>query len=397
MRPRRTPKSARGLTLVELLFVMAMAGVMLVAVVNFIGRTRSGLMKQEGRSELGRRGSLISSNLRSGLRSSVLLLTRGDFPGLQAIVEASLNGLSAPARVAFSQLPAIHNAVVPPLNTSAGADWGNQLFFISALQPVSVTVCYGICNGSQTSATALTVNIGRFQFGAYYLSQDRAARLPSLPGGGLRLVEWRSTPYINYADLNAYSGTPLLSHTVKALTTLGYSTAFKLNSANDSNAAFYTLQGTSPWDLTGPSPPPAFFPTYAWAYLDDFDDVLEINPKPNTNRGRVIRSGGQGLIAGPASYMVALNTSPTTSASLNLNAVLGPGKRLDVPAFATPNLWGDGYPGGFEVGIFGQPNGREVVLRTVLISVSGADPRGQPKTWPGLETLTYVSITNNGF
>jgi hypothetical protein len=53
-----------------------------------------------------------------------------------------------------------------------------------------------------------------------------------------------------------------------------------------------------------------------------------------------------------------------------------------------------GFPGGFEIGIYGGPHARMVAIRTVLMAVSGAYPKFGPGVYAGYERLTFINVDN---
>jgi len=405
MRPDDPRRHELGLTLVEQLFVLAMVGFMLVPVMNYLRDTRNSLLRSENQGELLRRNVRIGSNLRTGLSTTDLLLARYSAgPDLSDLRTRIKN--SVPAVVAFSTAPMVENATEPKLLSppSATSDsWGNELMYLANLNPVTFTVCYTGCVGAPTSSTLRdSVSVDRMQFVYIYLAQDPNARLGTLPGGGLRLVEWRSRPFISYGAISQFtdvSGKARLTESVKYLSGAGYNLAFDKDNPTTPEDAFYRISPTGATLATmvdNTVVAPSTFSRSSWAYVDEYDYSMETSPPAQIDRGRISRGAGGGQVSGPGDVMVALNTfQPTTSATWKLDGIRLPGKAGNVPQYATGDLGTAGFPAGFEVSVWGRPSARIVVLRRVLISVSGADRKAPPKTWPGHESIDYVSVKND--
>lgn len=401
-RPHGT--SQRGMTMVELLFVLAMSGVLLLSIVTFARDTRFSLMRSEMNNGLLTRNRIIGTNLRAALSTSDLLLPRSaghTYDDIQALVKASVGGAAstaAPAPVAFSMSPVIANsqeAELQPITAPTAVDWGNELIFVGSLAPVAVTVCYKNC-GAITSATVQErVSIDRLQFVYFYLSQDPAAHVPGLLGGGLRLTEWRSQPFLDYQSLNSFAS-PRLTGTAKAAIALGYTWAFDRAQASTPATAFYQVTNSNVTPLNNTTGPPSFLAQSHWTYVDEYDLNANFKPLPNVNLGRIRRrSGSEGRIMGPANVIIALNTNqPTVNPSWKANKLLGPGKDIEVPAYALPDNGGANFPCGFEVSIWGKANARQVELRTVLMGSAGLDPRAPVKTYLATEALQSVAVKN---
>lgn len=401
---RRPPSpSQRGMTLTELLFVLAMSGVLLLSIVTFTRDTRFGLMRSELSSELALRSRVINSNLRVSVASNDIILARsglGTYDALRTLVKNSVTAVSGtPVPVAFSLSPVIQNsseAQLSPITSATAVNWGNELMFIVNLPPLTVTACYAQCPPiTTTSATVQErVSIDRLQMVYIYLAQDPGASVPNLPGGGLRLVEWRSSPLLSYEVLASFNS-PRLTGTVKAAMAEGYTWAFNKSAAATPATAFYKLTSSLVTPLDNSTGAPATLGRSHWAYMDEYD--LNANPKPlpGVDRGRIrIRMGG-GQIAGPSDVAVALNTyQPTVNPNWKAVTLLGAGKDYQVPLYASPDYGSANFPGGFEVSIWGKPNARQIEARLVLMGTSGYNPRAPAKTYMALESMQSMAVKN---
>lgn len=392
----------RGMTLVELLFVMAMSGVLLLGIVTFARDTRFSLMRTGMNNELLTRNRVIGTNLRAALSTSDLLLPRSaahTYDNLQTLIKASVGGGANPAPnpVAFSLSPLVVNAQeaqLLPTTSSTATDWGNELLYVGSLPPVAMTVCYKNCSSIDKTTVQERVSVDRLQFVYFYLSQDPSTRVPGLAGGGLRLTEWRSQPFLDYQSLSSFVS-PRLTGTAKAAIALGYTMAFDRSQASTPATAFYQLSSSNVTPLDNSGGAPATLPQSHWAYVGEYDLNANFNPLPNVNVGRIARRSGKEEVLGPASVTIALNTyQPTVNPAWKANELRGPGVSLQVPAYALPDNGGANFPCGFEVSVWGKANARQVELRTVLMGSGGLDPRAGPKVYLASEALQSVSIKN---
>ena len=412
MRTRRASRGGqRGTTMVELMFTLAMFGLLLGVVVRFVFNGRASMTRAENASELLSRATLISANLRGGLQTTNTLLCNyaantPDFSGLRGIVKASALAGNAPDPVTFSTEPTVMEVGKPDLTGPSGissSSWGDEIMYIATLNPVTFTVVYGV-TGTTTPGESVSVN--RVQLVYVYLSRDPASRIPvaNMGAGGLRLTEWRSQPMVSYEDLNAFSDNPpyyRLTSSCAKLMTMGYSTAFDISHANDTTTSFYRISATAALKLS-PTAAPTTIAQSSWAYVDDYSYQENYKVQAGKDFGRISRQGSSGRSSGPSTYVMAFNTLTTSAAhpDVAVNGLMAPGAGitgLQVPAYAQTDLGGSafGFPGGFEITVVGKPHARIFFARTVLMAVSGAYPKYGTKVYPAIERHTSLAIDND--
>ena len=420
-------KDQGGTTLAELMFVLAISGFVIVAVARFVFSSRQGALRQENSRDLLSINQRMGNNIRSSLSPSSILLgsyPAVDFSGLQSMISAGITNSAAagvPQKVSFSNWPIVADGK-PELDgptSTAAVNFGNELSFVAVVGSVTFTAIVrrpcASCTAQSTPVTtpnpaytpfasttpntsdiAEPYNVERVQFVNLYLTQDLKKRVNGLPGT-LRVVEWRSKPYVSYTNLTElYSGPQLLT-TCKILSQRGYDYAIDLSRLNDIENAFYKIN-TSGVILDNTVAAPAFLPMHSWSYLEDYDMVHSFNPLPNKVIGKVSRYGATSAsLAGASDYSIAYNTlSPSVNPFTKVNGLFGSGGDIQVPAFAQLDKGGAkiGFPGGFEVAIIGRSGARQVMIRRVLMAASGAYPKGGPKNFQANEYIDYITVNS---
>ncbi len=434
MKPRPPWGGQEGLTMVEVMVLVALFSITLGVFTRFMFSTRQAANHEEAAGELLIRSQRIATNLRGGLQSCAELITAyGDSTGtgmlpLHQLVTASVQAagtVGVPAPVSFTGWPTVLTAAEVDLvgPTDPGAvNWGDEIMYLSQLNPLTFTAYYTqsgavwVPGGSptSTSTTAEVISVQRYQFVYDYLSLDSRSYVPG-SGPGLRLTEWRSQPYVAYSSLSSLSDTPSvytgdsccprLTATCQYLQSAGYDLAFDptaVTLTTDCSSCFYLLE---PGTISSGTPvaAPQSLSTSSWGYVDDYDEVQNYNVVPGVVLGRVARAdgGAGGQVAGPTAYCVAFNATGVSSA-LSVVGLLGGGAQMNVPAFAALNdsmpggLGGPGFPAGFEVSVDGQYGSREIYMRLVLMALNGGN--SEPGIEQAQQTITEIAVSpNNDF
>lgn len=416
--------SQQGLTLVELLFLIALTTVAISVFSRFILGTRQATARQEASGELLQRGMRITTNLRSGLQAAELIiannsdLTANALGGLHGIVYNSVVASGAPVPVSFSVWPTVVNETMIDLSQDAGAsNWGNEIMYVAELNPITFTAYYNEPSGNTpwvvgqaitpTGTSAEIVSVPRFQFVYDYLSWDTGTALAG-KGMGLRLTEWRSQPYINETALFSFvdvsltaSGYPRLSASCAYLSQTGYTLAFAANNVTETTTCttcFYPLVATS-----NPSPVTytPILPMYSWANMDDYDMVQSFAAKPMSGGGiggvHLANGDSGGRTSAPGTYSIAFNDVAgsggfSAASGPYVNALQGPGGALTVPQYSLLNYGGSypGFPAGFEISVGGAVSSREIFMRVVLMaSNAGTEHVG---TFQAFQETSEISI-----
>jgi type II secretory pathway pseudopilin PulG len=431
----------RGASLVELMFVLAIMGIVLGILMSFLFHSKEDAVAMESRSDLASISQSIDLNLHQSVAQSNRLLCQIATPsftaywkiisaGIYASATTTAGHVPAPMPVAWGVTPTVMtfdyltNTVTSPQdpNQWAAANMGNMLVFVAAVAPLHLsgvpltvlplTPTPNPTPGAATSAVG-NVTLDRYQFVEIYLSLDQSRPIPGLPGR-LRLVEWRSKPYVSYVELAAMPAGIELTQTVQTLVAMGYDYAYDFaQAAGDATQSFHALNTANPIAMTWTANALTMVPESAWGYVEEYIDTLDPNPNPLLPKGRVSRQSFNGGVSSfPVNYSIAYNTNtlvgstavpvatPNVTPSLYQVAGLFGGSLavLQVPVYAVPanvTNTASGFPGGFEVGVFGNVNRREIWIRTVVMASAGIDLQNlSEKKFPAADGLVDVTINN---
>jgi prepilin-type N-terminal cleavage/methylation domain-containing protein len=410
----------RGATLIEVMVTLAIAGVVLVAITRLTTKAGGALTRAEAQSELESANRIISENLRASLASNILLVAdygaAHPYAALRDKVRASAAAAGAPAPVTHSAPAVVLDRDHVPRSTGydtaaeralLAASAGNELIFVSTIQPLTLTAwvqypCATCTSGvlaratpSMTSTSILgqPVSIDRIQFVYIYLAKENRP----LRGGlfPLRLVEWRSQPYATYSYLQQASGA-LLTSTADALVQAGYSTAVDTAHLLELNAGYYSVASSGAVTLLAG---PANFAQGSWSYLDEFN-LHQDYRTARTDYGRLRRRSAPGGMAGAIRYSVAYNT-PAGGGALDpareqvlLDGLSAGGGQIRVPLYAQEDRGGAGFPAGFEVVIVGRTGAREILARRVLMASAASASRQLQRQYLAQQAEDYITVEN---
>ncbi len=413
-------KNQRGTSLLEMLFVLAILGLLIGGIVKFFTDSQNAVIDTENRSDLAAISQNMDRNLRQSLLQSQRMLCDLSLQGQPAdlfdgyktrvLAGISASASAAPLPVPWGSLPKVMtepNLVTGTsgTGTDVAAAMGNSLLFVASVAPLRLTGLPAIMPAGTPSPTPganaplSDVVLDRYQFVYVYLSLDSSRSLPNMPGV-LRLVEWRSRPYISYGQLSTMPQGAKLTATAQRLAALGYSSAFNFGE-NDAAEAFYPVTAASPYFVSHTATNQTQFPEQSWAYIEEFNNTQHPDPNPLKPLGRIARNNFTGGVSGyPSRYSIAYNSrDPTVNPGFKVNQLLGGMQGvIDLPVFANPATnTASGFPGGFEVGIFGAAGKRELWIRTVVMAQSAG--RGidaiREKKFPGAEGIVDVTLKNS--
>ncbi len=422
----------RGMTLLELTFLVLLLSYASYIITRFLTGTRQAVGRQEAAQYMLQDVTRSLANLGASLATCTELITgyadstgTGMLP-LRTLIASSIAAAPAapntapPKPVGFSLWPtAVDESVTGEVDMSgpsgSGAvDWGDEIAYVCNLNPITFTAYYSNSGGnwsvttpsSSTSDQAEVISVGRYQLVYDYLSYDPSSVVNGAEG--LRLTEWRSQPLVNYSSLSGLTDTPTtygngccprLTAACDALSSDGYTYAFDPAAATltaNCSACFFALTPAA-IGSGSPASPPATLPTGSWGYLDDYDLMMTNQSQAGVDLGRIARAGASagGEDAAASSYSVAFNVTGTFSAD-SVVALQGPGGDLAVPAYAQANatsgsMGGPGFPAGFEVAVGGVPGGREAFLRLVLMAAnSGTYATGSYQALSGSAEASFA-------
>ncbi len=325
MRARRRS----GLTLVEMMLVVAMLGILTAAMSSLIAAAQHGYASFEAANGIQVAGQTAVNKLMIELQQSKRLIDRGSDPGWLAAAQTSGIPTGGPAPLSGTQLPLIESngSFAPTTPSFVAASAGNELFFISADTPTSTVVFNG-------AGSTQAVVIDGYRFNLYYLAADTSPGSGGF-GGQSRIVlqEWHSVGYADYGELNDLASDPTLeANAAAAMYAQGYHGAIDTSQALAANA-FYALS-------SGGSLTPATSPSIALA-----------------STRQMIR-----MPTGVSGFGYRYGVSPNSGAAFPIP--------YPVPAFATA---AGSFPSGFETMIVGANSARQVLVHLVLVA-GGAFP-----------------------
>lgn len=401
-----------GTSLMELMFVLAMTAVTLTTLVRFIMRSRGDMSRVECTTALHYANHRINDNLNATMNSALVYVADyGGAPDMSSLHTIMYNSVSAsataPPPVTFSAQPIVQNANMPVFSPGSASDMapyvGNELYMEVSIAPVTFTVCLSNTTTAATITSILsspctgtsigyTMSIDRVQFVSEYLAKKPG---PSMKNGlpPLRLVEWRSRPYVRYNSLSemAQTGGTLMTATCQALTSLGYNLAIG-DSVSDTAQNYISFNSSAAF--SGGSAP-ATFPEASWAYVDEFNLTQVYKGLSTTaTAGRVRTDRTFAGYVAPATFSFAYNSRTSTavpSPQVSFTGASRNGGQLAVPAIAQIDRGGPGFPGGFEVLIVGRPGAREVLVQyTDMMNASDSVSRGRTQ-FLGMDDQTYAT------
>ncbi|MDD5687164.1 MAG: prepilin-type N-terminal cleavage/methylation domain-containing protein [Elusimicrobia bacterium] len=228
-----------------------------------------------------------------------------------------------PKGLSDSHLPKIEEGaiVAPGTLVSSPTSVGNSLFFATNDSAKSVF----------DAVNNITHTIDVYRFNYYYLTSDNPRSITDRQS--YRIVEWRSVLYADYYQL---MNIPLASRTetIKGLVAPPNNVVYAWNASEEvSSVAFWTLDGAG--NMT-----PIVNPTY----------------KIPKFQCKVLTEMITGIMGSGYKYGISPNSSVPT--------VWARAPKI-VPQYA---IAAGNFPGGFEVVIVGNPGGRKVFLRSVLVA-----------------------------
>lgn len=423
MRPLRL-RSQLGASLMELMVAVAIGSITMVVITRFILKARGNMSQVEAVNEMDSTARRMDANLATTLRTARLLVIdySGDRdPGpLHSAMVAAITASGSPAPVTFSAAPVSQDISKLDFGVSSAPNWGNELYFVGTLPPVTLTVNVSPCASASVAATLLTttsanlavqsinVSVDRAQFVAIYLAQDSTH---ILKGGqsSLRMVQWRSKPFVVRDSLIDLSNScasdciacALLTGTCKALNTLGYNTSLDWNGLLTTTASvgggYFSVSGNGSISANVVIPS---LGRSSWSYLDEFE--INNDYKITTvDDGRVATARTGTGFAGGAKYSMAYNTvtwtATPTSPGLSVYHLYGRGERtgsMNVPYYAQADRGGTGFPGGFEVAVFGRAGSRELYMRLVQMVSANLAIKQAPRDYLGFESIQYALVQN---
>ena len=353
---RRLRLNQKGYTMIEIMITTAIIGIVTPAITFLFLRMSQGMAGDEMRTQLQNLNTNTMLRVRDRLLANRRLLL-DDGSGISYISKIAMSSTAPPVMV--NSRP----ASIDPSGSFSGVtatarDFGDSLFLAVDDSPTTIAgKAYNApITASDPSITWSTpvvppptpnpapvpapsvIDVYRFYY--YYLTTLNAKAIPNATT--YRLVEWRSVQYADYYELSNIPDPVVQQSTVAWLATANHvdpsNPTYTLTNAwdptqDDPNQAFYTLSAAGA--ITGPTGTPTI-PESDWSYMTHVTS---------------------GILSNGFSYGIAPN-NPTWYGVPS------------VPAYGAVSV---AFPAGFEVGVTGNAEGRQVLIRSLLVA-KGASP-----------------------
>jgi len=345
-------KSQRGWTLIELMVVIAIMGMVTPGITLLYLKMTQGMAGDE------MRGQLQTANTNTLLRIRDRLLSNrhfffSDSSGTSFIADINFSSTAPPVLTGSHPASLQAGSSFSP-GTAVAADFGNCLFMgiNDSTQTITfnsaTTAFYAPLTVAGTNITwstpvptpvgfsptpvpaMLTIDVYRFYY--YYLTTTNPKSIANATT--YRLVEWRSQQFADYYEISAIPDAALQKSVIAWI-------------ASSASVTTGSQPITLAWDPTQSAVTQAFYDLSAAgvATAAPSQKILESDWSYMTH----VTSG---ILTTGFNYGVASNNPPWSNV---------PG----VPLYATLS---GAYPGGFEVGVEGPVDGREILIRSLLVA-----------------------------
>jgi prepilin-type N-terminal cleavage/methylation domain-containing protein len=305
-----------GVTLVELMIAIAVAGVLALAAPALFRLALWDLSNLEAHSAMKSAAQATINNIGATLTQSKRIFQNNSSDNL-FLSHVGLG--SAPAAIAGSALPVVntYGSLSPSSGSFSAADVGNCLFIASVAPAIDNLVHNGL-------GSTETIRIDTYQFNYYYLAQAPSGTMGSK--AKIDLWEWHSVSYADADEITAIADATASSNTIRALAAAGIQYAWSPSTPTFS-AAFFQISSTTM----------AAQPNHT-IQVSSSDKMLN-------------------LLVGSMSSGFHFSVSPNTGNGFNTNTT--------VPLFATAS---NQFPSGFEIAMIGPNTARQVFMRLVLVA-----------------------------
>jgi hypothetical protein len=355
----------KGWTIIELMMVVSIIGLIVPALTSLFFYCFQGLGSAEMHLSLKSLNENIMLHIHERMNSTKHMFQNNTTSGgLNFIGQVRLG--SAPASVAFSQMPQAQSGATITFSPAAGAvssEFGDCLFYAAYDSPQTIGgVIYNgpitvggplsiVNDAGATIATAsvvdgagkaVTMNLDVYRFYFDYLSTAGDMK-PLTRETSFWLIEWQSVQFVDAFELEdiGSADATLEKNVISWLTTgsnfasgNGVTLAWDPSQTamtNGSSFAFYQLSGNT---MTGSATQPISMQNWT--------------PLSRTNTG-LVSNFNYGI-------------------SGNYSNLQGDPPQPNVPLYCSPTTVANAFPGGFEVGLEGAGSGSQVLIRSLLVA-----------------------------
>lgn len=344
---RRRLHSAAGVTLMEVIIVVAVSSILMIVTYDLIESTMRTSLFVESHNQLAQLAQRpINAMNVDAFQSKVIFQNNAVGTTFLARVVTQLP-ISLPIQPGY-QLPLANTAtnMFAPDDSTAGVHYvGNCLLLLRQLNPLSVQWNNG------TATVNFPADVYRFNF--YYLSQN-TKRSFSNQGYFVDLIRWRSVEYADYNQLSTFfagSFTATQKNAiVNGLSAKGITIAVDASGTKPVTSAFYTIGSGGTLTVIA-SPTIAKLPDNPTSQIWGCQSIL-----PEL---------GTGSTSGMMIFTVGfVKTTPFLPKDIAIDPM---------PKYAYSDATLPGYVTGFENKIVGTGGTQKVLLRLVLMANYGAN------------------------
>ena len=343
---RRRLHPAAGVTLMEVIIVVAVSSVIMIIAYDLIESAMRTSLFVESHNQLAQLAQRpVNAMTLDAFQSRVIYQNNANGTTYLAKVVAQLP-TAYPIQADY-QLPLANSStnLIAPDDPTGPNYVGNCLLVLKQLNPLAIQWNNGSANVN------FPADLYRFDF--YYLSQNTSR---SFGGQGhfVDLIRWRSTEYADYSQLASFFANSALSATEKAkivtgLSGKGITIAVDASGTSAANSSFYTIGS----DVTNGGKLTAIAnPTIAKLANDASKQIWCCQS--------ILPELGTGSVSGKMLFTVGFVTNPSFIPS---NLVIDP-----MPKYAFAKTGSPNYITGFEVKVVGTGASQKTMLRLVLLA-----------------------------
>ncbi|HEV7240821.1 MAG TPA: prepilin-type N-terminal cleavage/methylation domain-containing protein [Thermoanaerobaculia bacterium] len=335
----RRAEAQRGVTLIELLIVLAISTVVMIIAYDLLQDAMATTLALESRNEL----TTLTQRPMNAIQNAIYQAQRvfiDDAAGLAYYdrIRTQLPAGMAPAPNTL--LPRIDTLITPDTGTGANRRTGNCLLISRQLPPIYVN--YDHDNNAGTAQVPFPID--RYRFELFYLSRTTERFFTS--NYSVDIVRARTIDFADYFQLR-----PLIG--------LGAGSTFSATQRTQIGNGLGVNGLTRAWDPTG-----GLLPTAAFYTINTGTGAmtLQANPTLNVYSASSMTSGlGGGSVTGKIDYTVGYQQSFGVPFDAIQNT------RHPIPYFAAPDSGQPSFPSGFEIKVIGAGGAQQVVARLVML------------------------------
>lgn len=306
-------RTVRGFTLTEVVMATAIAAIVFPILTVLIVSTGKGFTNYEAASSMKQLNQTALNRIYLRLGRSKRLFENDTYGrGLLG----RLNTAAMPSVLGGSKLPTVEEAgsLSPDATGYVRASFGNRLFFVYLSESREIAI-----SGSDNWRVDL------YKFASYYLTSSGAQQINGVQA--YNLLELESGQYADCKQITALTANSSVRQLNTNLLAAGINTCYQTDSTD------YTL---------------------AFSSINAAGTITAVSAhRVNIAKNRVLSSVTTGIMGRGYSYGISPNTSVWS------------GAQVTVPIYGTA---ASAFPGGFEVGIVGGANGRQVLVRSVAVA-----------------------------